>query len=77
LGMVMTQSLNGAGDTFTPTILNLICFWMLEIPLAWFLALHLGYEFEGVFYAVFVAESILSLLGLAMIKRGKWKLKKV
>ena len=77
LGMVMTQSLNGAGDTYTPTILNLICFWMLEIPLAWFLALHLGYAFEGVFYAVFVAESILSLMGLAMIKRGKWKLKQV
>jgi putative MATE family efflux protein len=77
LGMVMTQALNGAGDTITPTLLNLICFWMLEIPLAWFLALHLGYAFNGVFYAVFIAESILSLLGLAMIKRGKWKLKQV
>lgn len=77
LGMVMTQSLNGAGDTVTPTILNLICFWMLEIPLAWFLALHLGYEFKGVFYAVFIAESVLSLMGLAMIRHGKWKLKKV
>jgi putative MATE family efflux protein len=77
LGMVMTQSLNGAGDTFTPTLLNLICFWMIEIPLAYYLAIYSGYNAEGVYYAVVIAESFLSLLGLAMISRGRWKLKTV
>lgn len=77
MGMVMTQSLNGAGDTYTPTLLNFICFWMIEIPLAWFLALKMGYEVEGVYYAIVVAESTLTLMGIYVFNRGRWKLKKV
>ncbi len=76
-GMVMTQSLNGAGDTYTPTLLNFICFWLIEIPLAYFLAITVGLETNGVYYAIVIAESILTLLGIYVFSKGKWKLKKV
>ncbi|MHC1776147.1 MAG: MATE family efflux transporter [Lentimicrobium sp.] len=76
-GMVMTQSLNGAGDTYTPTLLNFICFWLIEIPLAWFLAIVAGLETNGVYYAIVIAESTLTLLGIYIFSRGKWKMKKV
>lgn len=73
LGMVMHQSFNGAGDTRTPLVLNLISFWIIEIPLAWFLANSLGMREHGVFYAILIAESTLTLLGVWMFRRGKWK----
>ncbi|MFH1118446.1 MAG: MATE family efflux transporter [Bacteroidota bacterium] len=76
-GMVMTQSLNGAGDTYTPTLLNFICFWLIEIPLAYFLALNAGFGTNGVYYAIVIAESTLTLMGIYIFSRGKWKLKKV
>jgi len=76
-GMVMTQSLNGAGDTYTPTLLNFICFWLIEIPLAYFLSIVAGFETNGVYYAIVIAESILTLLGIYVFSRGKWKMKKV
>jgi putative MATE family efflux protein len=76
-GMVMTQSLNGAGDTYTPTLLNFICFWLIEMPLAYFLALKAGFGTNGVYYAIVIAESILTLLGIYVFSRGWWKLKKV
>jgi Na+-driven multidrug efflux pump len=77
LGMVMVQAINGAGDTLTPTILNAICFWLIEIPLAYFLALKTGMESNGVFYAIIIAESILSIMALIIFKRGRWKTRKV
>jgi len=77
MGMVMTQSLNGAGDTYTPTLLNFICFWLIEIPLAYLLAIFAGLEANGVYYAIVIAESTLTLLGIYIFSRGKWKLKKV
>lgn len=76
-GMVMTQSLNGAGDTYTPTLLNFICFWLIEIPLAYYLALRAGFDTNGVYYAIVIAESTLTLLGIYVFSRGRWKLKKV
>jgi len=75
MGMVMHQALNGAGDTVTPTLLNIICFWAIEIPLAWFLAIRNGYDVKGVYLAIVIAESILTLLGMWVFSRGKWKLK--
>lgn len=77
MGMVMTQSLNGAGDTYTPTLLNFICFWMIEIPLAYFLAINAGFGTNGVYYAIVIAETTLTLLGIYVFSRGRWKLKKV
>ena len=76
-GMVIIQAFNGAGDTKTPTIINFICFWMLEIPLAYFLALQLGWAQEGVFYSIVVAETLLGVLGFILFKQGKWKQTKV
>lgn len=76
-GMVVTSSFNGAGDTRTPTIINFFCFWMLEIPLAYFLALELGWGSEGVFYSIVVAETMLGILGFILFRRGKWKQTKV
>ena len=77
MGMVMVQALNGAGDTYTPVLLNFICFWVIEIPLAWFLAIHSGLNEQGVYYSVCISESLLALFGYVVFRRGKWKLKKV
>jgi len=76
-GMVIIQSFNGAGDTYTPMFINIISFWLVEIPLAYFLAIHLGFDEKGVFIAIIVSETLLTLLGIILFKRGKWKLKEV
>jgi putative MATE family efflux protein len=72
-GMVLTQSFNGAGDTWTPTWLNLICFWLFEIPLAWLLAGPLGLGPAGVFWSIMAAFSVLALVSAGVFRRGIWK----
>jgi putative MATE family efflux protein len=76
-GMVLTQAFNGAGDTWTPTWLNLFCFWLWEIPLAYVLAKVAGFGPRGVFAAITIAFSTLAVASAALFRRGKWKLKKV
>lgn len=76
-GMVLVNSFNGAGDTSTPLKINVFAFWMIEIPLAWFLAIHSGMKEEGVFIAIVVAESIMTLTAWLVFRQGKWKLKEV
>jgi Na+-driven multidrug efflux pump len=76
-GMVLTQAFNGAGDTFTPTLINLFCFWLWEIPIALLLSKYFGFGPQGVFIAMTIAFSSLAVLSAALFKRGKWKLQKV
>lgn len=71
--MVSVQAFNGAGDTATPTKINLVFFWLIQIPLAWWLALHLGRQANGVFWAVFVSETGVGLFTLWLFTRGRWK----
>jgi len=72
-GMVMLQSFNGAGDTVTPTIVNFFGFWVLEIPLAWRLAIHEGLHSTGVFLSIVVAQAAVAAAGILLFRRGKWK----
>ena len=76
-GMVMVAALNGAGDTKTPFRINLISFWMFEIPLAWVLATWIGLEQHGVYFSIILAESLMTFFAWMAFKKGKWKLKEV
>jgi putative MATE family efflux protein len=76
-GMVLVNSFNGAGDTSTPLKINIVAFWMIEIPLAWILAIKVGMNEEGVFTAIVIAESIMTITAWFVFRRGNWKYKKV
>ena len=72
-GMVLTQAFNGAGDTWSPTFINLFCFWLFEIPLAWLLAGPLGFGPTGVFTAVLIGFSTMAIVSVVLFRRGAWK----
>jgi putative MATE family efflux protein len=71
--MVSVQAFNGAGDTMTPTKINLVFFWLIQIPLSYALAITLGWAHSGVFWGVFVSETAVGLFTLWLFRRGKWK----
>ncbi len=75
--MIYTAAFNGAGDTWTPTLINLLCFWLCEIPLAWALSHGLGWGTDGVFVAVTFAFSLMAVVAYAWFRRGGWKWKAV
>jgi Na+-driven multidrug efflux pump len=72
-GMVVTAAFNGAGDTITPTILNIICFWACQIPVAYVLSFHTSLGVRGTYVAIVVSDSLLALTGVIWFRRGKWK----
>jgi len=72
-GMVMLQAFNGAGDTVTPTIVNFFGFWLLELPLAYALAVPLHFRSSGAYYAIVIAESAIAAAGVLLFRRGRWK----
>jgi len=76
-GMMMEQAFNGAGDTYTPTMVNLACYWVLQIPLAWTLAIGMGYGPRGVFSAITVAETAVAIVAVLLFRRGTWKQQKI
>ena len=76
-GMVLEQAFNGAGDTVTPTWVNLFCYWMLQIPLAWWLAGPAGMGPRGVYLGTPVAESLLAVVSVVLFRQGKWKQVKI
>lgn len=77
IGMVMTQALNGAGDTKTPTYISFVCFWLFQIPLAYLLAKGLNWKATGAFVAIPIAETLIAIVAFYFFKRGKWKQVKV
>ncbi|MCJ8153554.1 MATE family efflux transporter [Chryseobacterium sp. SSA4.19] len=77
IGMVMINAFNGAGDTWTPTWVNLFGFWLFQIPLAYFLSKYFGMGPKRVFISIPVAETIITIIAFILFKRGKWKTVKV
>lgn len=77
VGMVLVNAFNGAGDTWTPTIINFFCFWILQIPVAWLMVYHFHLGPQGVFIAIPATEAIMTIISLILFKRGRWKTIKV
>jgi len=76
-GMVMVQSFNGAGDTFTPTVVNIFGYWLFQLPVAYWLAFHTSLGSKGVFAAIPIAEAAIALVGVILFRRGRWKGKQI
>jgi len=76
-GMVVIQSFNGSGDTYTPTLINFICFWLFQLPFAYLMAVVLDYGPIGVFWAITLAEILIAIIGIWFFRKGKWKTMKV
>jgi Na+-driven multidrug efflux pump len=75
--MVLTASFNGAGDTWTPTLLNLCCFWLWGVPLAWLLSKNAGLGPTGVFIAMAITFSTLAVASAVLFRKGRWKTRKI
>ena len=76
-GMVLMQAFNGAGDTLTPTLINLFAFWFCQIPIAYLLGIHFAWGPRGAFTAVPIADVVFTIVALVLFRRGAWKLQKV
>lgn len=77
VGTVMVQSFNGAGDTSTPTWINVLCYWLFQLPLAYLLAHPVGWGVEGIFAGIAAAQVAFAAVGVWLFRRGLWKLKAV
>ena len=77
VGMVLTNAFNGAGDTRTPTVINLFCCWAFQIPLAWSLSIGLKWGPKGVFWSILITETVIAIVSFIVFRRGRWKRVKV
>ena len=73
IGMVLMNAFNGAGDTRTPSIISLFCFWGFQIPIAYLMALRLKFGPTGVFLAIILAEVLVTIVAFFVFRKGKWK----
>ena len=73
IGMIVTQAINGSGDTATPTAIDFVGFWLVQIPLAYWLATTLALEQNGAFWAITIAETLITVLGVIVFRSGRWK----
>jgi putative MATE family efflux protein len=73
VGMIIVQAFNGAGDTYTPTTINFFVYWLMQIPLAWFLSQQAGLGARGVFHAILIGEGLLAVVAVLVFRRGRWK----
>ena len=76
-GMVLVQAFNGAGDTRTPTIMNFFVFWLFQLPCAYLLAIGLSIGAAGVYWTIVISETIFTIIGYFLFKKGRWKSVKV
>jgi len=72
-GEVVVQAFNGAGDTWTPTLINLFVYWVVQLPVAYFLSFRFGFGPNGVYYAILLAEMLLSIIAIYVFRLGRWK----
>lgn len=72
-GMVISQAFNGAGDTRTPTLINLCCYWVMEIPLGYLLATQTGLDHKGVYWAITLSETAMAITCIVLFRKGTWK----
>ena len=77
VGMIVTQAFNGAGDTDTPTLINFVCLWVVQLPLAWWLSNGLGWGPQGIFASIPIADSLLAIVAVLIFRRGRWKTRMV
>jgi putative MATE family efflux protein len=73
IGMIVTQAINGSGDTGTPTAIDFVGFWLVQIPLAYWLATSMSLEQNGAFWAITIAETLVTILGVIVFRSGRWK----
>ena len=73
IGMVLINAFNGAGDTKTPTWVNFFGFWTFQIPMAWLMAKYLAWGPTGVFWAIPIAEALMTVAAIILFRRGRWK----
>ena len=71
--MIVTQAINGSGDTGTPTAIDFIGFWLVQIPLAYWLATSMFLEQNGAFWAITIAETLITIMGVIVFRSGRWK----
>ena len=76
-GMVIVQAFNGAGDTFTPTLINLVCYWIVQLPLAFLLSRRFQLGPNGIFWAILITENLLAAVSIFVFRLGRWKNKEV
>jgi len=76
-GMIVLNAFNGAGDTKTPTYINFVCFWLLQLPFAYIVAITLNYGPVGVFWAIAVGEVAMAIISIIWFKKGHWKTIKI